>query len=966
MNSGNLCVRKHGVLAGVLIAVSLVSSLDAQEKAEPRAAWSTSRVKGAPTPPSPYKIVSAFPGVKFERPTSIEEFPTHDRILVTEFGGKILTFEKSARVSEASLLLDLTTLGAKRLWSGALHPDFDKNRYLFVCYVHGSDAGERTRVSRLTLTEDNPPRSVAGSERVIITWPAGGHNAGCMRFSKDGLLYISTGDGSGPNPPDGLTTGQDVSDLLGAILRIDVDQDGDKTYAVPPDNPFVNVESACPEIWAFGLRNPWKFGIDSKTGAIFVADNGWESWEMVHRIERGGNCGWPVMEGRAALRSEVKVGPSPIIPPVKDHSHTEANSVIGGPIYRGSKLPGLDGTFVYGDYITGTIWGLNTSGEYAHATLVDTDLRIVDFASGSQGELFVLDYDYTGQIYELLPSGLPDTSANFPRRLSDTGLFSSVKTLTPADGVTPYSVRVPRWMDGAESQHWLAIPGSAWGHVAASTSGPLRMPAGTVFVKQVNLPIAGSSPLRLETQILHFENGVWNPYSYLWDEAGTEAHLVDGIGTARPLQIPDAKSAGGISQRTWQVNAVNECKLCHNPGSDAVLGFRPEQLGLAQMETLEAQAVIAVSNAAKKVAPLTDPHDATAELNDRARSYLHANCSMCHHPRGNAIVSFYLKRDMPFDQLNTNKGTGIGTFGMRNAKIIVPGDPYRSVLMYRMSKLGYARMPYIGSQAVDRAGVALIEEWIRSLPGGDNTATNSAPAIDDSADAKALVLLATDSKTDRDSAIRQLTQSTEGSLALIARMHGGTIKPADFSAAATLGSQAPSDIGGLFEDFIPESQRRKRLGPNPTPESILSLQGDLARGKLIFNSDGARCRNCHDVNDADKSLGPTLLDINKKFPRRNEMLQHALNPSLKIDDRFATYVAITNDGRFVTGLLVEKTDEHIRLKTLERKIVTINSADIDELQKSDRSLMPDRILSDLTAQEAADLMLYLQSVGSPQ
>ena len=210
-------------------------------------------------------------------------------------------------------------------------------------------------------------------------------------------------------------------------------------YAIPPDNPFVNSVRARPEIWAYGLRNPWKFGVDPQTGAIFAADNGWESWEMVHRIVRGGNCGWPVMEGRVALRKEVEVGPTPILPPVKDHPHTEANSVIGGPVYRGEKLKQLDGSFIYGDYITGTIWAVHADKDnaYSHTTLVDTDQRIVAFTQGADGELFVLDYDLTGQIYQLLPSELKDTSADFPRRLSETGLFTSLEALTPAVGVVP-------------------------------------------------------------------------------------------------------------------------------------------------------------------------------------------------------------------------------------------------------------------------------------------------------------------------------------------------------------------------------------------------------------------------------------------------------------------------------------------------------------------------------------------------
>src|SRR4029453_11776203 len=159
---------------------------------------------------------------------------------------------------------------------------------------------------------------------------------------------------------------------------------------------------------------------------------------------------------------------------------------------------------------------------------------------------------------------------------------------------------------------------------------------------------------------------------YLWDEMGEDAQLVDSIGTAR-----------SFGERTWHVNAATERNFCHNGESGYVLGFVPNQLE-NQLSALAAQGVISRAPELKSGDPLrlVDPQDASQRLDDRARSYLHVNCSMCHQPGGNAIVSFYLRRDLPFDKLNTNKGTGIGTFGIQNAKIIAPGDPYRSLLVY--------------------------------------------------------------------------------------------------------------------------------------------------------------------------------------------------------------------------------------------------------------------------------------------
>lgn len=982
-------------LASFLASLAATVAQTAEQRPAHRPPWKTSRVHGSPEPPEPYRVVPAFPALHFEKPTSIEEMPGNDRLLITEIGGKIFSFPKVAAASRAELVVDLRQLVPKELAAGRLalfdaefHPRFRENRYLFVCYVHPGQGGH-TRVSRFTLDRASPPRAVPDSELVVLTWPTGGHNAGCLEFGTDGCLYISTGDGSGPNPPDRLTTGQDVSDLLGSILRIDVDHaSGERAYTVPSDNPLMHLAGARPEIWAYGLRNPWKFGIDPASGDIFAADNGWETWEMVHRIVRGGNCGWPVMEGRAALRSEVKPGPTPIIPPVSDHPHSEANSVIGGPVYRGSKLPGLAGSFIYGDYITGTIWAVapDEGHSYSHTTLVDTDLRIVAFAQGGKGELFVLDHDFTGMIYELLPSGLKDTSASFPRRLSQTGLFASLETLKPAAGVVPYAVRVDRWLDGAKAQRWIAIPGDGQIRLSADPHQAAGYPDGTVLVKHLTLEQGrGRSAIRLETQLLHYEHAVWHPYSYLWDDDGRDARLVESIGASRAIEATDAKgltSQKSGLQRTWHANATNECKLCHNAAAGFVLGFVPNQLNRttpggdaagassadeSQLSRLAAIGVVASAPPVPAASRLVDPHDPSQNRDDRARSYLHANCSMCHHPGGTAIASFYLRRELPFGKLNTNKGTGIGTFGIHDAKIIVPGDPYRSLLLYRMSKLGYARMPYVGSRVVDSAGVALVEEWIRSLPHSAATGL-SAPATQDSAEATQLRLLAARRPAGGEAAegaIAELLKTTEGSLALAAQMHRGALEDRTFQAAASAGAKASSDVRGLFETFVPESKRRATLGAKVDPQVVLSRRGDRQRGKLIFFSDGARCRNCHELLDRSKSLGPTLHEITKKYPRRRDMLEHVLRPSLKIDEPFAAYTLVTDDGRVLSGLLVAQTDREIAIKTVERKVVRIERGEVSELHKSDKSLMPEGVLSDLTAQEAADLLEYIQSQSGP-
>ncbi|MGE3778205.1 MAG: hypothetical protein AB7F89_13540, partial [Pirellulaceae bacterium] len=607
-------------------------------------------------------------------------------------------------------------------------------------------------------------------------------------------------------------------------------------------------------------------------------------------------------------------------------------------------------------------------------TLVDTDQRIIAFAEGSAGELFVLDYDFTGQIYELLPSDVVDRSAEFPRRLSETGLFASVSPLQPAPGVVPYAVRVAQWNDGADSKRWVAVPGQDRIQLAAEFGQSAQYPEGTVFVKHLTLPLSDGRSQAVETQILHYERGTWRPYTYRWRDAEDDADLVESLGATRLLRGVMPASPGAGTERTWHYQASNECKLCHNAGPQFVLGFVRNQLSTpavagepAPVQQLAAAGVVdaVLPLAATDPAALVDPHDPAAPLDARARSYLHANCAMCLHPGGNAIVSIFLRRDLSFDQLNTNKGTGIGTFGMRDAKILVPGDPYRSVLMYRISKLGYARMPYIGSRVVDSRAVALVEQWIRSMD-SPAPAALSAPARADSPDSRVIGQLARGegSEAARRAGVQQLLQSTEGALALAGLLHRHSRDIHDLSGVlAAVERETRADVRGLFETFVPESRRRTTLGPNADPSLVLSRKGDAERGKLIFSSDGSRCRNCHALEDATQSVGPTLRDIARKLPQRSEILTHVLQPSLRVDDPYAAYLAVLRDGRSVLGLLVEQTNDNVLVRTAEKQTVRIARGEIEELKKSTKSLMPDAILSDLTAQEAVDLLEYITSLA---
>jgi glucose/arabinose dehydrogenase len=195
---------------------------------------------------------------------------------------------------------------------------------------------------------------VPESRELIIEWQSAGHGGGDMGFGPDGFLYFTAGDGTTGSDPD--MTGQDLTDLRGSILRIDVDHPSQgKLYSIPKDNPFLRVPKARPEIWAFGLRAPWRMSFDSATGNLWVGEVGQDLWEMIHLIRRGGNYGWSVMEGTHPFYPERKIGPAPISPPIVEHHHSEARSITGGYVYHGKQLPELANHYLYCCYQTGSL-----------------------------------------------------------------------------------------------------------------------------------------------------------------------------------------------------------------------------------------------------------------------------------------------------------------------------------------------------------------------------------------------------------------------------------------------------------------------------------------------------------------------------------------------------------------------------------------------------------------------------------
>lgn len=974
---------------------------------EKRIPWTTSRITGSPEPPHPYRVERVFPKLGFKNPLLITNAPGTDRLFVGEHAGKLYSFPNDPTREKPDLFLDLTTeleswdktgkvKGVGAVYGLAFHPRFVENRYCYVCYVLDSknpneQLADGSRVSRFRVTDTDPPRCDPKSEEVLITWLAGGHNGGCLQFGPDGYLYISTGDAADPNPPDKLDTGQDISDLLSSILRIDVDHaDKGKHYAVPADNPFIKTLGAKPEIWAYGFRNPWRMSFDRVTGDLWVGDVGWELWEMVYHVQRGGNYGWSIMEGRQPVRPNSKHGPTPILPPTLDFPHTEAASITGGYVYRGKRLKDLIGAYICGDWVTRKLWGTRFEGDRIvwHKELAQSTLRIVAFGEDNAGELYFLNYDEGGGIYQLVPNeAVRDTSASFPRKLSETGLFSSVKTQEPAAGVIPFSVNASQWSDHATAVRWVALPGETTIKMYDSPipipetffSGQVFLPKDGVLAKTISLEMERGNPesrRRLETQILHYDGAAWRGYSYAWNEEQTDATLVPAPGMDRSLVVTDSKAPGGRRHQTWHFPSRAECFQCHNPWAGYALAFTLAQLNKDhaygpvidnQLRTLEHAGVVTMVPAEKRrrfqlPAKLTDPSDPAATMNERARSYLHVNCSHCHQFGAGGTADLTLRHEVPITQTKIFDVRPVqGTFEIADARILAPGDPYRSVLFYRMSKLGRGRMPHIGSEIVDEQGAHLIRDWIQSLPPHpeENALIEKLCALDKAPRSTR----GQRREGERAETINRLLSSTSSALLLAHAFADNrlpdAVRPQILAAAM---ARPESQVRDLFERFVPDDQRVKRLGSVIKPEQVLSLKGDAARGKeLFFKSAGLQCVNCHAVGRTGSTLGPELTQIGKKYSRA-QLLESILEPSKSIDPKYVTYLLETTDGQVHTGLLAEKTDTQVILKMVGDKEVRVQANKVASLVPQKQSLMPEQLLRDVTAEQAADLLEFLTSL----
>lgn len=669
--------------------------------------------------------VDAFPTAPdFDQPTKMLQAPGDgSRWFVLEKTGRVRVFNV-ANPAAASTWLDFSSqvdAGSEGgLLGMAFHPNYPATREVFVSYTTTLAGQFKSHVSRVRLDDVSAPSAITEEVLLVVDQPFKNHNGGDIAFGPDGYLYFGLGDGGSADDP--YDNSQNPTRLLGSMLRIAVIGVGFPTpgYNIPADNPYAgnpkcgpaDNAAACPEIYALGLRNPWRWSFDKATGDLWAGDVGQGSREEVDLIERGGNYGWNCREGFIA-------GPGNCTPanardPVTDYPHTDGNiSITGGYVYRGNGMPGLQGRYIFGDFGSGRIWALADDGQggYDNELLVDTPYSISAFALGEDGELHFADYG-NGRIRRLVLSGGSGGTA-MPADLAATGCVDASVPTRPASGLIPYSVNASFWSDGASKERYLALPDN--GRITRTQSGDFDFPPGSVLLKSFRV---GNQ--LVETRLLmRHTDGVWAGYTYEWNDAQTAATRVIGGKTRQ------------VGTTAWIYPSEGDCMRCHTSTAGFSLGPTTAQLNgsLAyastgvtanQLATLDHIGLFttALPGAPDTLPRQANPEDGSASLAERARSYLDTNCAQCHRPGGPTPSSMDLRATVSLAAMNAcNAMPQAGDLGIANARLLAPGDAGRSILVRRTDRRNADGMPPVGSSAVDVAGVGLLTDWVNSLPG---------------------------------------------------------------------------------------------------------------------------------------------------------------------------------------------------------------------------------------------------------
>lgn len=672
------------------------------EKARPAAG----SCRAPARPKALIKLTWRFRNLTMKAPVGLVQAPrvgaeVGGRWFLLEQYGRVYSFSEDAKGEAADIrVTDLTDrvyvnprrLGEVGLLGMALHPRFPNDNRAFVTYV----AKEPELALRLASFAVDAGRLDLASERVLLEVPEPyeNHNGGHIAFGPDGFLYLSSGDGGSGGDPHG--NGQNTETLLGTILRLDVDhKKANFAYGIPPDNPFAGGGGRA-EIYAYGLRNPWRFSFDRESGELWSGDVGQEGWEELNRIERGGNYGWNAREGDGCFPpGKTDCDSEGFVDPVYVYAHPRGDprSVTSGFVYRGARLPALVGRLVFGDYETGSISAVDlssASGQPTATPLVRSGYQVSAFAEDQAGELYVLDYG-GNRVLRLDPAPPGKT---LPRLLSETGCVDPQAPEVPVAEAVPYDVAVPFWSDGANKERFVVLPPGQT--LSVHPDGDLELPRGGVVMKSFS-----HAGRRLETRFyVRHADGEYSGYSYAWRADGSDAELVE------------ATRVESMGDFEWTFPGPEACHQCHTAPAGRTLGLELRQLALgepggSQLSRLVERGVLA---AMPRGVEALSTSRGTSER--RARSYLHVNCSSCHRPQGPARGTLDVRFDTPLS------GSGLcelSSFSRTPRALVVPGHSSASELWVRLVRRDQGGMPPLASLQVDAVGAALVARWIDGL-----------------------------------------------------------------------------------------------------------------------------------------------------------------------------------------------------------------------------------------------------------
>ncbi len=723
--AGNSSAASSAVTTLTPAAGSTASGLDSRPVNATCAAW--------PRPSAGSLItVTRYTDLTFNGPLLMLQAPQDtSRWFVVEQRGVVRQFN-TANPSSSSIYVDISQRvaagGELGLLGMAFHPNFPADPRVFLSYTSGAPGARRSIISALR-SPDNGITLDPNSEQVLITLnqPEDNHNGGNVAFGPDGFLYIGFGDGGGGGDNHGNPgNGQRLTTLLGKMLRIDVN--GTAPYSVPGTNPFFNAANptdrcptaprdsgTCPEIFAYGFRNPFRWSFDRLNGTLWVADVGQNAFEEVNIVAAGGNYGWRCREAahdfNSAGTSTCAAGG--LIDPVAEYGRDQGVSITGGYVYRGSQPTTLSGRYLFADFGSGIVFAVipeNATQLRQPTVLLDTELNIAAFAQGNDGELYVVNL---GGSLHRISFQATEASGMAPTTLSATGCVDPNDARQAASGLIPYDINAPFYSDNAVKRRWMALPDDQ--KVTVQANGDFEFPRGTVLMKDFKV-----ADKLIETRLLmRHPDGNWGGFSYAWNVEQTDATLVQG-GDTRDI---------GNGQR-WIFPSESQCLECHTDAAARALGPEVAQLNRTflyprtgrsanELATLSAIGLLSQPVDPNASPAFPDPADTQAALGSRARAYLHTNCAQCHRPNGTTQSTMDLRFGTALGATNACNATPLaGDLGLgAAARLIVPGSPSSSLVVNRTSRRDASRMPPIGSNIVDTQGLALLTEWITGLSG---------------------------------------------------------------------------------------------------------------------------------------------------------------------------------------------------------------------------------------------------------